>query len=49
MKMGQFIGLQDQLLHDIHVGDLVKDAKGVEYTIDRLIPVKRIIEDGATL
>lgn len=35
MKMGQFIGLQDQLLHDIHVGDLVKDAKGVEYTVDR--------------
>jgi len=35
MKLGQYIGLQDQLLHDIHVGDLVKDAKGVEYSIDR--------------
>ena len=35
MKKGQFIGLQDQLLHDIHVGDLLKDAKGVEYTVDR--------------
>lgn len=35
MKMGQFIGLQDQLLRDIHVGDLLKDAKGVEYTVDR--------------
>jgi hypothetical protein len=35
MKMGQYIGLQDQLFHDIHVGDLLKDAKGAEYTVDR--------------
>lgn len=35
MKLGQYIGLQDQLLHDIHVGDTLTDAKGVHYTVDR--------------
>lgn len=35
MKNGQKIGLTDQLLRDICVGDLVADAKGVQYTIDR--------------
>lgn len=35
MKLGQYIGLQDQLLHDIHVGDLVTDFSGKQYTIDR--------------
>lgn len=35
MKLGQYIGLQDQLLHDIHVGDTLTDANGVQYTVDR--------------
>ena len=35
MKNGQKIGLCDQLLRDIRVGDEVVDAKGVHYTIDR--------------
>lgn len=35
MKNGQRIGLTDQLLRDICVGDVVKDAQGVEYSIDR--------------
>lgn len=35
MRMGQSIGLTDQLLRDIHVGDLLTDADGVEYTVDR--------------
>lgn len=35
MKPGQKIGLSDQLLRDICVGDEVIDAKGVHYTIDR--------------
>ena len=35
MKMGQKIGLTDQLLRDICVGDTIQDAKGVEYSIDR--------------
>lgn len=54
MKMGQYIGLQDQMLHDIHVGDLLKDAKGAEYTVDRFgrakpvdggneVPVRKLI------
>lgn len=54
MKMGQYIGLQDQMLHDIHVGDLLKDAKGAEYTVDRYgrakpvdggneVPVRKLI------
>ena len=42
MKLGQYIGLQDQLLHDIHVGDLVKDFSGKEYTIDRFGRAKPI-------
>lgn len=33
--MGQAIGLTDQLLRDIHVGDLLTDVNGVEYTVDR--------------
>lgn len=45
MKLGQYIGLQDQLLHDIHVGDLVKDFSGKEYTIDRFGRAKPI--DGS--
>lgn len=54
MKMGQHIGLQDQMFHDIHVGDLLKDAKGAEYTVDRFgrakpvdggneVPVRKLI------
>ena len=54
MKMGQCIGLQDQMFHDIHVGDLLKDAKGAEYTVDRFgrakpvdggneVPVRKLI------
>lgn len=54
MKMGQYIGLQDQMFHDIHVGDLLKDAKGAEYTVDRFgrakpvdggneVPVRKLI------
>ncbi len=35
MKPGQKIGLSDQLLRDICVGDEVTDAKGIHYTIDR--------------
>ena len=35
MRMGQSIGLTDQLLRDIHVGDLLTDADGVEFTVDR--------------
>lgn len=35
MRNGQRIGLTDQLLRDICVGDVVKDAQGVEYSIDR--------------
>lgn len=35
MRMGQSIGLTDQLLRDIHVGDLLTDADGVMYTVDR--------------
>lgn len=35
MKFGQKIGLTDQLLRDICVGDVVKDAKGVEYSVDK--------------
>ena len=35
MRMGQAIGLTDQLLRDIHVGDLLTDVNGVEYTVDR--------------
>lgn len=43
MRMGQSIGLTDQLLRDIHVGDLLIDADGVEYTVDkyaRAVPTK---------
>lgn len=43
MRMGQSIGLTDQLLRDIHVGDLLTDADGVEYTVDkyaRAVPTK---------
>ena len=35
LRMGQPIGLTDQLLRDIHVGDLLIDSNGVEYTVDR--------------
>lgn len=35
MKFGQPIGLTDSLLRDIHVGDIVQDAEGIRYTIDR--------------
>ena len=35
MTKGQKIGLTDQLLRDICVGDEVTDANGVHYTIDR--------------
>ena len=35
MRMGQSIGLTDRLLRDIHVGDLLTDADGVEYTVDK--------------
>ena len=35
MKNGQKIGLCDQLLREICVGDEVVDAQGVHYTIDR--------------
>lgn len=35
MTKGQKIGLTDQLLRDICVGDEVIDAGGVHYTIDR--------------
>ena len=35
MKAGQSIGLTDSLMRDIHVGDLIQDATGARYSIDR--------------